>query len=131
MRIGEPLAITGKAVLTLLAFAMFSCATATPDPRAQLVGKWRSTGGDRTAEYNFAGDGTFTGSVRSGGALLAKFTGRWSWRAGAIAYEYLSDATGNIPAGTRDQDRLVTIAPGEYVIEAADGSRRTYRRVAE
>jgi hypothetical protein len=131
VRIGEPLATTGKAVLMLLACAMFSCATSAPDARAELVGKWRSTSGGRTAEYKFAADGTFTGTVRAGGAMVANFTGRWSWRGGAIAYEYLGDTTGNIPAGTRDQDKLVTITPGEYVIEAADGSRRTYRRVAE
>lgn len=130
MRIDDALATTGKAVLILLALGLLSCASVSSiHPRAQLVGKWRSTTADRTAEYAFAPDGTFSGSVTSQGATLANFTGRWTVKSGAISYEYLTDKTGNIPPGTRDQDRLLSISPEQYAIQAADGSRRTYRRV--
>ena len=115
----------------LTALFAASCATVNQPRREALVGTWRSTAGPQVGEYRFLPDGTFTGSVRSRGALLAKFTGRWVLRDGAIAYEYLSDATGNIAPGTRDRDKLVAISSGTYTIEAADGSRREYVRVSD
>ena len=121
-----------KALLVLLAISVVSCATAGKPPRRDaLIGKWRSANGAQVGEYRFLPNGTFTGSVTSGGGLLAKFTGRWALREGAIAYEYLTDATGNIPPGTKDQDKLVAISADRYTIQAADGSRRNYVRVRE
>ena len=94
-----------------------------------MVGRWRWTDSRHTAEYVFLRDGTFTGFVSSDGALLSKFTGRWLVRKGAILYEYTSDKTGRIQAGTKDRDKLLAAAHDHFVIEAADGSVRKYVRV--
>lgn len=85
----------------------------------------------RIAEYIFRVDGTFRGSVASAGTTLSRFTGEWTLRGATIHYRYRSDATGNIPPGTLDQDTLVEIAADHFIIQAADGGRRTYRRIAE
>ncbi len=97
----------------------------------KLVGRWRAANQDQTAEYVFAGDGSFTGWVKAGRATISKFTGKWSVASGAIFYEYTSDAMGAIPPGTKDRDKLVKIAPDFMLIQAADGSERRYVRVPE
>ncbi len=118
---------TALALITLFAAA---CASTSSRPEAKLVGHWRAVNQSQTAEYTFAADGTFTGSVKSGSTTISKFTGKWALANGAISYEYTFDALGGIPAGTKDQDRLIEVTPGYYVIEAKDGSRRRYARVA-
>jgi hypothetical protein len=95
-----------------------------------LVGRWRSTDRQHAAEYTFFENGTFKGSVTGGGALVSKFTGKWSLRAGAILYEYTGDEMKRIPVGTKDSDKLLRIGRDQYVIEAADGTIRTYQRVS-
>jgi hypothetical protein len=95
-----------------------------------LVGRWRSTDRQHLAEYAFFDNGTFNGSVTGGGALVSKFTGNWSLRAGAILYEYTGDEMKRIPVGTKDSDKLLRIGRDQYIIEAADGTIRTYQRVS-
>lgn len=107
-----------------------SCASTTNSPAAKLVGHWRATNQSQTADYIFAADGTFTGSVKSGATTIAKFTGHWALQTGSIAYEYTSDVFGSIPAGTKDRDRLLDLQNSYYIIEAKDGSRRRYLRVS-
>lgn len=82
------------------------------------------------AQYNFAPDGTFTGTVTSEGRLIADFTGRWSLANGTLTYEYTGDKRGAIPAGTTDHDELLSVAADHYMIRARDGSERRYVRVA-
>ena len=120
-----------KAILFLLALAAVSCATVRDGTAEHLVGRWRATIDGRTAEYAFRADGTFSGSVKSHGAIFSNFTGRWSLNGKTIRYQYLTDTTANIPPGTRDQDTLVSLAQNSFVIKVADGSRRTYSRIVE
>jgi len=97
---------------------------------SKLVGRWRSTDRQHTAEYAFFDNGTFNGSVTGRGALISKFTGNWSLRAGAILYKYTGDEMKRIPVGTKDSDKLLRIGHDQYIIEAADGTIRTYQRVS-
>ena len=107
-----------------------SCASVSKRPDSKLVGHWRAGNRSQTADYSFAADGTFSGSVKSGATTISKFTGKWALVNGSISYEYISDALGSIPAGTKDRDRLIEVTDGYYIIEAKDGSRRRYVRVA-
>ena len=116
--------------LALLALFAASCASTSKNPATKLVGHWRATNQSQTADYIFAADGSFRGSVRSGSTTISKFTGKWTLAGGAIAYEYTSDVFGSIPAGTKDRDRLIELRDGYYIIEAKDGSRRRYVRLA-
>lgn len=118
-----------KTALALLLLLTASCATPGKPANAKLIGRWRATNQSQTAEYTFANDSSFSGSVRMGGTTISKFTGKWSLANGAIAYEYTGDTLGRIPPGTKDQDRLLEVADAYFVIEAADGSHRRYERV--
>ena len=120
-----------RILLSLAALLIVSCATVAVDPASKLVGRWRSQNLAQTAEYVFAADGTFTGTVAASGTILSNFTGKWSLEGGAILYEYTGDTLGNIPAGTKDRDKLLSIAPNHFTIEAADGSRRKYVRAGD
>jgi hypothetical protein len=119
-------------VLIFGAFLFASCLTIPEKADSKLIGKWRST--DRrghTAEYEFLANGTFRGSVTDyDGSLLSEFVGRWVFRDRVISYEYTSDKTGRIRAGTKDRDKLLGIGRDHFVIEAADGSVRKYVRVS-
>ena len=119
-----------RIVFAFFALLATSCASTSKRPDAKLVGHWRAANQSQTAEYSFSADGTFTGSVKSGATTISKFTGKWALVNGAINYEYTADALGSIPAGTKDRDRLIEVTAGYYVIEAKDGSRRRYVRVA-
>lgn len=114
--------------LALSVLLIVSCASVGADPASKLVGRWRSESGVQTAEYSFAANGSFTGTVAISTAVVADFTGKWSLKEGAILYEYTRDKMGFIPAGTKDRDKLLSIAPDHFMIEAADGSRRKYVR---
>ena len=120
-----------KAVLALTALLLASCATVGNTRETRLVGKWRTTNPRATVDYTFGKDGTFSGRVTSAGAIVANFTGKWSLTADEILYEYISDTAGTIAPGTRDRDKLLTLARDHFVIEARDGSRRKYVRVVE
>lgn len=113
--------------------ALFSASCATPkQPRdPTLVGRWRATNQNQTAEYTFAPNGTFSGSVKAGVTTISDFTGKWLLTNGAIFYEYTGDTRGSIPAGTKDRDELLELTKDYFVIKAADGSERRYVRVAE
>ena len=118
-----------KVVLVVTAFAFLSCASSNWSAGHKLVGKWKSSQRGQAAEYHFAKDGTFTGRVISDGALVSDFSGKWSLRGDTIVYEYTHDRLGAIAAGTIDRYKLISTAADHYVIEAADGSRRTYFQV--
>src|SRR4051812_4299280 len=105
-RASSALAMLLRSIIALVALLLVSCATGGGTAASKLLGRWRSTNQDQTAEYVFAGNGTFSGNVSSHGATVSRFTGNWSVRDGAILYEYTSDPTGTIPVGTRDRDRL-------------------------
>lgn len=117
-----------RSVVTVVALLSVSCATVSDDPAAKLVGRWQSQTQAQTAEYVFKPNGTFTGTVAASGTIVSNFTGRWSLKAGVILYDYTGDTLGRIPAGTKDQDKLLSIAADHFMIEAADGSRRKYVR---
>jgi hypothetical protein len=118
-----------KLVLALSTVLLTSCSTVGGREESKLVGRWRSTDRQYTAEYAFFDNGTFSGSVTGGGTLVSRFAGKWSLRAGAIFYEYTRDEMKRIPVGTKDSDKLLRIGRRQYVIEAADGTVRTYERV--
>jgi phage-related protein len=117
-----------KVAVSLTAALAVSCATSGRAPESQLVGRWRSSNGAQTAEYVFSANGRFDGSVASHGRTISEFTGKWSLRADGIDYEYTKDKFGTIPAGTKDRDRILSIAADHFVIVAADGTKRKYVR---
>ncbi|CAN5537215.1 hypothetical protein BH18VER1_BH18VER1_17170 [soil metagenome] len=118
-----------RIALALFALVVGSCATTRHSAARQLVGQWRATTQSRTAQYDFAADGTFTGSVTSGGRIIADFSGRWSVTNGAILYIYTDDKKGAIAPGTKDRDELLRVADDHFIIRTADGSERRYLRV--
>jgi hypothetical protein len=125
------LIIAARLLLVVAVAFLTSCATLPVRPEEKLTGRWRYEHADRAAEYHFQDNGTFTGNVKIGGRVVADFTGRWSVAGGAIQYEYLRDKKGSIAPGTRDEDKLISVTRATFVIEAQDGSRRTYERVQE
>jgi hypothetical protein len=116
--------------MLLLSFLLVACASVPPpDPRARLTGEWLYSDATQSCRYVFAKDGSFSGEVKARGTSLSRFTGKWAVERDTLLYEYTGDALGRIPPGTRDRDQLLKIAASEFVIQASDGSQRTYRRV--
>ena len=118
-----------KNLLVLSLFLLVSCAIAPRDPSLVLAGEWLYDDTAQSCRYVFNKDGTFSGEVKQLGQSLSRFRGKWMVQGDALLYEYTGDELGRIEAGTRDRDKLVKTGPREFVIEAKDGSQRTYRRV--
>jgi hypothetical protein len=97
--------------------------------RDRLIGHWRHVHEEKIGEIIFNHDGTYSGHVAHKGAVVWEFAGKWSVEGKILSYEYTRSSCENIPAGTRDQDKLLELAREYYLIEAADGTRRTYWRV--
>ena len=95
----------------------------------RLIGHWRHVNEDKIGEIIFNHDGTYSGHLAHKGAMVWEFAGKWSVEGKILSYEYTRSSCENIPAGTRDRDRLLELARDYYLIEAADGARRTYWRV--
>ena len=118
-----------KSLLALMLFLLISCASARRDPGVTLAGEWIYEDTAQSCRYLFRKDGTFSGEVLQGEEPLSRFRGKWAVQGDALLYEYTGDALGRIPPGTKDRDKLLKTGSHECVIEASDGSRRTYRRV--
>jgi hypothetical protein len=118
-----------KAILALFSLlAIGSCTTTGFQARSKLVGDWRYSDETQGCHYSFKPDGFFSGEVTRRGKLVLKFTGRWRVEGGALLYVYLSEAFGRIPPGTTDRDQLLELQKDWFVIQAANGERRRYRR---
>lgn len=111
-----------------------SVAPATPQAvnASALIGSWnRETNVPKTglvdAEITFAKDGTFHGQVQVEARRIWKFAGKWQVQDGNILYDYTESDREDIPAGTKDKDRIIKITPTKLVIESEMGEE-TYLR---
>ncbi|PYJ89162.1 MAG: hypothetical protein DME70_02675 [Verrucomicrobia bacterium] len=119
-----------KSVLALFfVLSIVSCASVERGTRTELVGHWRYMDKKQSCDYSFKRDGSFTGEVRQHARLVSKFTGRWTVRHQVLLYTYISDAFGRIPSGATDRDQLLEVNEDSFLIQAANGDRRRYRRV--
>ena len=118
-----------KSLLVLTLLLLTSCALLSPEPGVTLAGEWLYKDSVQSCRYVFKKDGTFTGEVTQLGQSLSRFTGKWTLQGDALLYQYTGDELGRIAPGTQDRDKLLTTERDHFVIEASDGSQRTYRRV--
>ena len=119
-----------KAVLALIFVAMVSgCATFDGQSRAPFVGNWIYADKIQSCRYSFSADGSFHGEVKYKAATISRFTGRWTVRESALLYTYIDDAFGRIPAGATDRDQILEVSQDSFLIRAANGERRRYRRI--
>jgi hypothetical protein len=119
-----------KALLVLFWTTMFpGCATVDRQSRVPLVGNWIYADQAQSCRYTFNVDGSFRGEVKLNGATTSRFTGRWTVKEKALLYTYLSDAFGRIPVGATDRDEILEISEDSFLIRAANGERRRYRRL--
>lgn len=113
----------------LLLVSLIATATVLAQPTAsQLVGHWRFSDEKRTYEYTFSDDGTFSTNVAEGDKLIFAGSGKWRLDGETLHYEYTTTSTNRVPDGATDRDKLVEVTKDAFVIEARDGSRRTYAR---
>ena len=112
----------------LFAILLVGCATLETASRAPFVGNWRYADKVQSCRYSFNRDGSFTGEVTQRGTTVSRFTGRWKVEDEALLYTYVSDAFGRIPAGATDRDQVIEVTRDSFLIEAANGERRRYRR---
>lgn len=119
-----------KTALALL-FGIVLGGCATPERRspATFVGNWVYEDKIQSCRYSFAADGSFHGEVTRHRETVSRFTGRWSFKERALFYTYLSDTFGRIPAGATDRDQVLEIRPESFLIRAANGEQRRYRRI--
>jgi hypothetical protein len=118
-----------SALAIAISLIMAACANSVRNPATGLVGEWRYADTIQSCHYVFKNDGTFSGEVVYQGAKVSQFKGKWSVQGDQLLYDYVSDAMGNIPPGSKDSDKLVTVAGNYFVIEARDRSKRRYHRI--
>jgi hypothetical protein len=119
-----------KAILALFSLlALCSCAAIDRQSKSQLVGDWRYSDQTQSCQYSFKADGSFSGEVTRHRELVLKFTGRWKIQGSALNYVYLTEAFGRIRRGTTDQDQVLEMRRDSFLIQAANGERRRYRRI--
>ena len=118
-----------KTAFALTLCLLASCAGWPSYAPSSLVGEWRYADEIKSCHYVFNQNGTFAGDVVYHGKTISKFTGRWSVEGDTLHYAYVSDALDKIPAGATDRDKLLSVHPQFFVIQAADGSKRKYLRV--
>ena len=119
-----------KAVLALVLVAILpGCATLDRQGRGPFVGDWLYADKVQSCRYSFSADGAFHGEVTYHAQVISRFTGRWTVQADALLYTYLSDAFGRIPAGATDRDQVLEVGRDSFLIRAANGERRRYRRI--
>jgi hypothetical protein len=63
------------------------------------------------------------------GKANGSFSGRWTLTGGKPNYEYTASSDKNIPAGSKDQDKVIELTKDHYTIEDILGRRETYVRV--
>ena len=117
-----------KRILVIAFGLLASCSGLPRQVGTNLVGNWRYEDQLKRCDYTFAGDGTFRGDVISDGKTISQFHGKWTVKDRAVLYTYEGDRMHRIAPGTTDRDKLISLAADKLTIEAADGSRRTYRR---
>ena len=113
----------------IFAVLLTSCATLEPQNRNRFVGSWLYADKVQSCRYSFNSDGSFSGEVTLHQATISRFTGRWNVEKEALLYTYLSDAFGRIPPGATDRDQVLEVSHDSFVIQAANGERRRYRRI--
>jgi hypothetical protein len=113
----------------IFAFLLAGCSTLKQESRTPFVGNWLYVDDVQSCRYSFNADGSFSGEVTHHKAPISRFTGRWRVEEKALIYTYLSDAFGRIPAGATDRDQVLQVSGDSFVIQAANGERRRYRRV--
>ncbi len=119
-----------KAVLALVSLFLFaSCANIETGKHAALVGNWLYADAVQSCRYSFESDGTFRGEVRLNNRPVSRFKGTWAVKGDALLYRYISDVFGRIPAGATDRDSVLEIGKDSFLIQAANGDHRRYRRV--
>ena len=105
------------------------CAHFAPRSPAAFVGEWIYADETQSCRYSFSGDGSFRGEVSYARATISRFTGRWTVKGDSLLYTYLGDTFGRIPPGTTDRDQLLEVNRDWFLIRAANGERRRYRRI--
>ena len=97
----------------------------------KLVGRWRHIDRLRNLASNltFRKDGTYTGHVEVNGKANGSFSGNWKLEGGTLYFEYTASSDKIIPAGSKDQDKLIELARDHYTIENTLGLREIYIRV--
>jgi hypothetical protein len=118
-----------KRLISFTFLLLVSCASMEHVTSRKLAGEWLYADKIQSCRYIFKKDGTFNGEVFSQAKLVSQFTGRWSVEGHILSYRYEKDLLGRIPSGALDQDNLLSVRQDSFTIEAADGSRREYRRV--
>jgi hypothetical protein len=119
-----------KPVVVVIFVALFGgCATFDRQSRAPFVGNWLYADKIQSCRYSFSGDGSFRGDVTNEGTTISRFRGRWAVKGNALLYTYLDDAFGRIPPGATDRDEVLQVDKAAFVIRAANGERRRYRRI--
>lgn len=127
--------------LLFIAGAAHAADTATPPaaaatPAAQskaLIGTWdREQNVPNTglvdAQMTFEESGDFHGRVQVQEHVIWTFAGKWQLQDGAILYDYTESSRADIPVGTKDKDRIISITPDKLTIQSETGEETYVRK---
>lgn len=93
-----------------------------------LVGRWRAVYAPFTVDWEFDGNGTFSGSIARNGKRISDFTGVWVLEGTLLQSEYTSDTSGVVDAGYIDRDVFLELNNNYFIVQTRTGLRR-YDRV--
>ncbi len=109
-------------------------AAATPAAQSKaLVGTWdREENVPNTglvdAQMTFEEGGNFHGQVQVQEHIIWTFAGKWQVQDGAIVYDYTESSRADIPVGTKDKDRIISITPDKLTIQSETGEEVYVRK---
>lgn len=111
-----------------------SAAAAAPAAQSEaLIGTWDreenvpGTGLVDT-QMTFEADGSFNIQVQVQEHIIGKFSGMWKVQDGAILYDYTESSRADIPVGTKDKDRIISITPDKLTIQSETGEEVYVRK---
>jgi hypothetical protein len=118
-----------KPTLLLLVWVLLPWSACADVVSTQLLGHWRYTDANRSGDYEFHDDGTYTANIAQDGKIVWEGAGKWSLDGNSLTCDLMRSSPERIPIGTKDTDKIVEINKDYYLIEARDGSKHKYTRV--
>lgn len=85
--------------------------------------------GALTVDWEFHGNGTFSGSLARKRGGVSDFAGTWVLEGALLQCEYTSDTSGAIDIGYVDRDIFLEFNNNFFIVQTRGGLRR-YDRVA-
>ena len=119
-----------KTIIVLIGFFLGTLSTFSADTSGgQLIGHWQYSEANQICNLTFCENGTYFGNIVENGATVWNYAGKWSLIVDELHYEYTESSVKQVPAGTKDLDKLVKITTNYFIVINARGQNHKYVRI--